>query len=107
MTVVLAILKATPEQAAEVERSLLALRQQTATEPGCLSYAVHRQEDHGFLVYERYTDHAARDAHFAAAHTTAFLARLPELLTADPQVEFGDEVHNGMSDAFHNGGSDA
>jgi quinol monooxygenase YgiN len=43
-------------------------------------------------VFERYADQAACDAHFATPYVTAFLARTGELLTGEPQIEFGTEL---------------
>lgn len=92
MTVVIAILKARPEHAEEVERGLLALRRHAGDEPGALEYAVHRQDDTGFLVYERYADQAACDAHFAAPYVIEFLDSCTGWLVDAPRVEFGRVV---------------
>jgi quinol monooxygenase YgiN len=89
MSVVIAILKAKTGHTAEVERALLELQKHTAAEPGALDYTVHRQADGGFLVYERYADDAARDAHFAAPYLIEFLGRTGDWLVVAPQVEFG------------------
>ncbi|MEV7186374.1 hypothetical protein [Kitasatospora sp. NPDC093102] len=34
----------------------------------------------------------AREAHFASSHVTDLLARFPELLAGEPQVEFSEVV---------------
>lgn len=92
MTTVFAILRPRPERADELERDLLALARSTAAEPGARAYSISRTDDDQFLVYERYADPPARDAHFAAPYLTALLARFPELLTTEPQVVFGTEL---------------
>ncbi len=92
MSTVVAILQARPERADEVARSLTELAARASGEPGALAYRVHRRDGDRFVVYERYEDAAARDAHFAAEPVVALLARFPELLVADPVVEFVDEI---------------
>ncbi|MET8698156.1 putative quinol monooxygenase [Kitasatospora sp. NPDC004723] len=90
MTMVLAILRARPEQADALDAALREVAEQTLREPGALAYTVGRQDGERFLVVERYADHAARQAHFAAPYVTGLLARFPELLAEEPLVEFAD-----------------
>lgn len=92
MTVVFATLKARPERVDQVRNELLELKRLTNVEPGALGYAVYGGADGVFVVFERYVDQAACDAHFAAPYVNAFFARVPELLTDEPQVQFVDEV---------------
>ncbi|GAA1385563.1 hypothetical protein GCM10009639_08360 [Kitasatospora putterlickiae] len=92
MTMVLAILRARPEQADALEAALREVAGATLREPGALAYTVGRQDGERFLVVERYADRAARDAHFAAPYVTGLLARFPQLLAGEPQVEFADEL---------------
>lgn len=92
MTVVIAILKAKPEHTDEVELHLLDLQRRTREEPGAMEYAVHRQDGGGFLVYERYVDQSACDAHFDAPYVANFLDRCAEWLIDAPQVESGREL---------------
>ena len=87
-----AILKAKPEYAEEVERTIRGIAAVTPDEPGALTFVLHRQDPDTFIVYERYVDEAARDAHFAAPYVADFVARFPELLVADPQIEFAEEL---------------
>ncbi|WP_380282739.1 putative quinol monooxygenase [Kitasatospora purpeofusca] len=90
MTMVLAILRAKPEQADALEAALREVAESTPREPGALAYTVARQDGDRFLVAERYADGAARDAHFAAPYVTGLLARFPELLAEEPQVELAE-----------------
>jgi quinol monooxygenase YgiN len=92
MTSVFAILKARPERAEQVQQELLELQRLTRDEPGALGYAICRGDDSTYLVFERYADQAACDAHFATSYVSAFLAKVPDLLTGEPQVQFGSEV---------------
>ncbi|MFF8772542.1 putative quinol monooxygenase [Kitasatospora sp. NPDC015120] len=90
MTMVLAILRARPEQAAALDAALREVAEATLREPGALAYTVGRGDGDRFLVAERYADRAARDAHFAAPQVTALLARFPQLLAEEPLVEFAE-----------------
>ncbi|MER7705803.1 putative quinol monooxygenase [Kitasatospora sp. NPDC097605] len=92
MTMVLAILRARPGQADALEAALREVAEATSREPGALAYTVGRQDGNRFLVAERYADGAARDAHFAAPYVTGLLARFPQLLAEEPQVEFAEAL---------------
>ncbi|MEU4196402.1 putative quinol monooxygenase [Kribbella sp. NPDC026611] len=96
MTTVFAILKARPERVSEVQQVLLELKRLTREEGGSVDYGVFRGDDGVFLVFERYVDQSACDAHFATPYVSAFLASVPELLTGEPQVEFGTEVSDSI-----------
>jgi quinol monooxygenase YgiN len=92
MTAVFAILKARPEHVGQVQQQLLELKRLTRKEAGAVGYEVFRGDDGVFVVFEQYVDQSACDAHFAAPYVSAFLARVPELLTDEPQVQFATEV---------------
>lgn len=68
--VVVALWQARPETADDVERVLGAMVAPTLAEPGCLEYRVHRGEDDptSFLLYERYLDADAYQAHQDSRH---------------------------------------
>ncbi|MFJ5231057.1 putative quinol monooxygenase [Kitasatospora sp. NPDC088391] len=87
-SLVVAVLRARPEQADPLEAELRALAARTAEEPGALGYTVAREGER-FLVLEEYRDDAAREAHFAAPYVRALLARFPALLAGEAQVETG------------------
>ncbi|WP_164465944.1 putative quinol monooxygenase [Actinoplanes teichomyceticus] len=87
-----AILRAEPEHAEEVERTIRDIAAATRDEPGALAFVLHRQGADTFIVYEKYADEAARDAHFAAPYVAGFVARFPELLAGEPQIEFAEEL---------------
>jgi quinol monooxygenase YgiN len=57
-----------PGRPAEIEALLLRMREHSRREPGCLAYDVHRTEDGRFVLYERYRDAAAIEAHHATDH---------------------------------------
>ncbi|MFB8239523.1 putative quinol monooxygenase [Kitasatospora purpeofusca] len=92
MTMVLAMLRARPERADELDAALREVAGRTPGEPGALAYSVARQDGDRFLVVERYADDATRDAHFAAPYVAALLDRFPLLLAEEPVVEFAEVV---------------
>ncbi|GAB7184243.1 hypothetical protein ATKI12_4074 [Kitasatospora sp. Ki12] len=92
MTMVVAILQARPGQEDILEAALCQVAERSQEEQGAVAYTVGRQEGGRLLVSERYADRAACDAHFAASYVTDLLARFPELLDGEPQVEFTDVV---------------
>jgi quinol monooxygenase YgiN len=60
------------ERVAALLRQLVPL---SRSEPGCLQYDVHRVADEPrvFILWERYADEAALDAHTAAPHVQALV----------------------------------
>jgi quinol monooxygenase YgiN len=60
-----------PEQADEVERLLRELRAASLREDGCLGYEVCRGDADApgtFVLYEKWVDQAALDAHYETEH---------------------------------------
>ncbi|HEX3550382.1 MAG TPA: putative quinol monooxygenase [Candidatus Elarobacter sp.] len=60
-----------PEKADEVERLLRELREASLREDGCMGYEVCRGDGDApgtFVLYERWRDQAALDAHMAEEH---------------------------------------
>jgi len=72
-----AILKTSPENAAELRGHLLALVEPSRADPGCVTYILHEVIDSPgtFVFYEGWEDIAAIDAHIA----TEKLQRLREV----------------------------
>lgn len=59
---------------ARVEALLREMQAASRAEPGCLLYQVHRTADPcHFLLYERYRDQAAVDAHHQTEHYRALV----------------------------------
>jgi quinol monooxygenase YgiN len=71
-----------------VHAALAGLIAPSRAEPGNRGYSVRRIDatPPRYAVIERYRDRAAFEAHRAAAHVTAFLARSDELLAGPPEV---------------------
>ncbi|MFJ9369709.1 putative quinol monooxygenase [Nocardia sp. NPDC101769] len=76
-----------PEHVAEFERTLDVLVASAALEPGVLEYGIWRDRTvpHRFLLFERYADQQALDAHMTLPAVADFVARLPHWLAADSQ----------------------
>ena len=71
MTVVLAVRWVAREGESDtVEEILRRLAPLSRAEPGCVQYEVHRQADdpNAFVLFERYVDEAALEAHTASPH---------------------------------------
>lgn len=60
------------DRADEAERLLAELRDATVREDGCLGYEVSRgnEDRNTFVLYEKWRDQAALDAHFEMEHFT-------------------------------------
>ncbi|MFJ9461329.1 putative quinol monooxygenase [Kitasatospora sp. NPDC101447] len=86
------ILQARPDREEELEGLLCDRAERTCRQPGALAYSVGRQDGGRFLMAEWYADRAAHEAHFAAPYVTELLARFPELLLSEVQVEIADTV---------------
>jgi quinol monooxygenase YgiN/uncharacterized protein YunC (DUF1805 family) len=66
---------------------LRGLAREAAREPGALDYQVHRGEGGALVVYERFVDEAALDAHLRSEAVVAAMRRIEPLLTAPPELE--------------------
>ena len=62
---------------------------ETRKEKGCVAYDLNRdtKEVGRYLVYERWKDLAALEAHLASDHTKALLADLGLVLDGEPEVK--------------------
>lgn len=68
--------EAVPGHEEELAGQLLALVAPTRSEPGCLTYELHRDPENPakFMFYERFVSQEALDAHLAAPHFQRFQA---------------------------------
>lgn len=59
----------------ELETLLHDLQRSTRLEPGCVAYEIHRSSEKtdSFMLYERFKDQAALDAHVQSDHFQEFL----------------------------------
>jgi autoinducer 2-degrading protein len=71
--VLIATWVAKPGREADIERILAAMTPLSRAEPGCEAYHAHRSADdpRSFLLYERYADEAAAEAHRTSEHFKA------------------------------------
>lgn len=95
MIVIAATLRAKPGQEAELADAMKKLAADVrAHEPGCLDYTLHRskKDARAFLVYEKYRDGAAMQAHMTSAHFQAASKKLGELLDGGLGIELYDVV---------------
>lgn len=81
---------AKPGKEAALQRTLLGMIGPTKKEAGYVQYDLHVDNDDPghFLFYENWTSRAHLDAHLAAPHLQAFLARQDELLAAPVRLVF-------------------
>jgi quinol monooxygenase YgiN len=94
---VVAIITATPESAADVEKALSTLVEATHTEEGCLTYSLQRAVDDPtkFVTVEKWASKEALDGHFVSPHMAAVgqamgqLAEPPTIVICNP-IPLGD-----------------
>jgi quinol monooxygenase YgiN len=81
---------AKPGKEAALREVLLGLIGPTKKDAGYVQYDLHVDNDDPkhFLFYENWTSRALLDAHLAAPHLQAFLARQDELLAAPVRIVF-------------------
>lgn len=74
----------------ELADRLLAFREETLSEPGCLGYELHRSAEGGreLMLYETWSGPEALEAHTAASHYAA----LEEEIEREGWVEEGPEI---------------
>lgn len=88
MVIVLASVALKPER---LDEALVLSRQHVArsrAEPGCLSHAVHRDDEHAsrIVFVERGADRAALALHFQVPASRAFVKALAAMASAPPQM---------------------
>lgn len=92
MQTLFAELEAKPAFGKELETLLKGLVETTRQEPGCIHYAVHRDQanEARFLVYEVYRDAVACQAHLDSTPIRQALAEFERLLASPPRLVFCD-----------------
>lgn len=76
--ILVAVVKAMPDQEEAIKEALMSLVEPTRKEPGCLCYNLHQSKsDKGqFMFYEQWASKEALDAHGKSAHMKALGAKL-------------------------------
>lgn len=79
---VIAELVSKPDTAGQLRDMLVPFAASSAEEPGCLEYTLMEVEDEPgrFLTYERWTDHAALEAHMNTPTIQAIVPKLGDVL---------------------------
>lgn len=97
MIVIIARYRARPDTSEQVAALLREYVPQVQGEPGCAGFVAHRNRDDPdeFLLYERYHDQAAVDAHRASSHFAAIARDRIIPLLAERTVAFYDELAGG------------
>ncbi len=88
MVVVTANARVKPEAREAAVEAALKMREASLTEPGCQEYGFWFAIDdpNRLLVFERWHDQAALDAHFQTPHLAEFAASIPEWVDGTPEV---------------------
>ncbi len=88
MKTIMAHITARPDTADEMARVLADLAITSRKDAGCQRYSVYQDEKAPtqFVTFEEWDDQASIDAHMAAPHVAAVLARVPDLVGAAPEV---------------------
>ncbi len=95
MYTLLATIKAKEEHADELAEALAEMVEWVReNEPGTLTYVCSRstQNPSEFLVFERYTDEAAFQAHAGSAKFAEFAGMLGSKLDGRPEMKLLDEI---------------
>lgn len=81
-----AMLTAKKDHEDDVSAILRRLVRDTAREPGAVDYQLHRGEAGAFVVYERYRDQGALEAHLKSDHLSSALKKVESLLVKPPGI---------------------
>jgi quinol monooxygenase YgiN len=85
---VIARVKARPDKVNELRSILSSLVEPTCKEPGCLSYKLlqNNEDPTDFTLVEEWQSNAALESHFATQHFKDAVAKLPNLVEAEPDI---------------------
>jgi len=81
--------KARPGKVSPLLSVLGPLVEPTHKEPGCISYKLfqNNEDPTDFALIEEWQSSAALEAHFATKHFKDTLAKLPNLVVAEPDIQ--------------------
>ena len=88
MVIVVAHARVKPEARAAAVAAAEKMRDASRAEPGCHEYGFWFafDDEHELLVFERWEDQAALDAHFQTPHLAEFAAAIPEWVDGAPSI---------------------
>ena len=94
MVILTAILKAQQGKGDVLEQAFKKHAPMFQKDPGTITYSVHRKADDPdtFLIYERYENKAAFDAHVASARFKELGGVTNPVLAGKPEIVFYNEV---------------
>jgi quinol monooxygenase YgiN len=86
---VIARIKARPGKVNELLLALSSLLEPTRKEAGCISYKLlqNNQDPTDFAFVEEWQSSGALESHFATKHFKDALVTLPNLITAEPDIQ--------------------
>ncbi len=89
MLTILVLIPAKPGKGDALDKVLKALLAPTRAEKGCISYDAHRSNDDAalFMMYETWESQAALDAHFQTPHMVDAVAKLPDLVEGNLNIQ--------------------
>lgn len=98
--VVVAILKVKEGKSGEAIEGFKPVIEATHTEPGCISYALHRDnaDPDNMVLVERWKSQADLESHFQQPHMAAMGELASELLAEPPKIVFCAPVPIGDAD---------
>ena len=81
-----------PQGLAEAMALCLEHVRRSRGEPGCISHAVHQdvEDPCSLFFFERWTDRAALERHFAVPESGQFVGRLSRLASVTPEISIYD-----------------
>ncbi len=86
---VIAKIKARPGKANDLLSLLSTLVEPTRKEPGCISYKLlqNNEDPTDFALIEEWQNSTTLQSHFATKHFKDALAKLPNLVAAEPDIQ--------------------
>lgn len=91
---ILAILRAQPGRAGDVEAFLKSAQSLAQSEMQTLRWYAFKLDDSRFGIFDTFTDEDGRQAHVAGEIARQLFAAAVELLAAPPSIEFAEIIAN-------------
>jgi len=91
---ILAILRAKPERAGDVEAFLKSAQSLAQSESQTLRWYAFKLDDSRFGIFDTFADDDGRQAHVAGEIARQLFAAAVELLAAPPSIEFAEIIGN-------------
>ncbi len=94
---IIAHFTARPDRIPAAKAYLLGMIPKTTSEPGCIDYDLHQDNDTPaeFTFYETFRDRAAWDLHMAQPYIADFMAVMLDLFVEMPQVRIMTRINDG------------